>query len=299
MTALSEIIQKETQDGRAIVQFLLSAMQGEFNDFKPCHQLDAARQLIKFGFDPARSYLDAHNGIQGPAPKIATIRAAEEPQQEIHPELAKIIREETQDGKTTVHFLIDVMEGTLNNFKPHHRISAAKELLRLGFPTEAAAATSKAGRGKGKAQAEPVKEPTPEELEERRKKEEKARIRARHVEFSLHGRTYYNMYPYPCACEDRLHSCEGEKLKGEELKFLREVAPARNLYMDYEEEQADYKKRLAEYYEERNKHFPDNPFDVSIIKWRKPKFPGPKPPPSPALQRLLDMAAARKKSQGP
>ena len=282
MKDLSDIIKQETRDGRAIVQFLLSAMQGEFQDFKPCHQLDAARQLIKFGFDPARSFLDQHNSIKGPAPTAARI-AAQEPQHEIHPELARIIREETQDGKTAVCFLIDVMEGTIPNFKPHHRINAAKELLRLGFPTEP---TSSARKGaKAEAEAEPVL--TPEEIEAQRKKKEKARQRKEHVEFSLHGRIYYDMYPYPCVCEDRRHDCNGKELTGEALKEAAEHPPVRDIYFDYPEDQEEFKKRCADYFARRNAIQPDDQFDFSKLKWRKirepqhgdpPHMPQPRPP---------------------
>ena len=51
----------------------------------------------------------------------------------LHQELAALIREETDNGRTTVRFLVDVMQGTIPDFKPHHRLSAAKELLRRGF----------------------------------------------------------------------------------------------------------------------------------------------------------------------
>ena len=48
-------------------------------------------------------------------------------------ELADIIKLETSDGRDAVRFLVDVMQGNLGDFKPHHRIAAAKELLRRGF----------------------------------------------------------------------------------------------------------------------------------------------------------------------
>ena len=48
-------------------------------------------------------------------------------------ELAALVREETQDGRATVRFLVDLMQGSLEGFKPQHRLGAAKELLRRGF----------------------------------------------------------------------------------------------------------------------------------------------------------------------
>ena len=49
------------------------------------------------------------------------------------PTLAEIVREETSNGRDVVRFLVDVMHGNLDGFKPCHRIAAAKELLRRGF----------------------------------------------------------------------------------------------------------------------------------------------------------------------
>lgn len=45
--------------------------------------------------------------------------------------------EETQNGRIAVRFLVEVMLGERPEFKPHHRINSARELLRLGFPTHA------------------------------------------------------------------------------------------------------------------------------------------------------------------
>ena len=45
MSSLADIIAQETEDGRLIVQFLVSAMEGELTDFQPCHRIDAARLL--------------------------------------------------------------------------------------------------------------------------------------------------------------------------------------------------------------------------------------------------------------
>ena len=47
--------------------------------------------------------------------------------------IADIIKLETSDGRDAVRFLVDVMQGNLQDFKPHHRLAAAKELLRRGF----------------------------------------------------------------------------------------------------------------------------------------------------------------------
>ena len=48
-------------------------------------------------------------------------------------DLAEIVRQETDDGRVAIRFLVDVMQGGLPGFKPHHRLAAARELLRRGF----------------------------------------------------------------------------------------------------------------------------------------------------------------------
>ena len=44
-----------------------------------------------------------------------------------------IVREETDDGRAAVRFLIEAMQGQLPDFKPCHHLSAAKELRQRGF----------------------------------------------------------------------------------------------------------------------------------------------------------------------
>ena len=51
----------------------------------------------------------------------------------LNPDLALFIRAETDGGRQAVRFLVDVMLGFMPGFGPHHRIDAAKELLRRGF----------------------------------------------------------------------------------------------------------------------------------------------------------------------
>ena len=125
---LADIVREETNDGRLVVRFLIEVMQGQIDDSKPCHRLDAARQLLNLGFS------DAHAVIQSVS-QSASVRAPSRAptNSRINQELADIIKLETSDGRDAVRFLVDVMQGNLGDFKPHHRIAAAKELLRRGF----------------------------------------------------------------------------------------------------------------------------------------------------------------------
>ncbi len=49
--------------------------------------------------------------------------------------LARIVAEETSDGRRIVQFFIQVADGRLDSegFKPNHRIDAAKELVKIGL----------------------------------------------------------------------------------------------------------------------------------------------------------------------
>ena len=144
--SLADIVREETQDGRLIVRFLIDAMQGQLENSKPCHQLDAARQLLNLGFLQAQTFIDANTPAAQTQRNLRALRVLGVEITPLHQDLAAIIREETDNGRTTVRFLVDVMQGNLQDFKPHHRLSAAKELLRRGFdnpdPSDAGASAA-------------------------------------------------------------------------------------------------------------------------------------------------------------
>ncbi len=139
ISSIQSTVREETEDGRLIVQFLVMAMQDEIRDVKPCHRLDAARQLIKLGFEEAKELAKL------PATSPQRIQPADQPQPKadaptdtidtngLNPDLARFIRAETDGGRRAVRFLVDIMLGYLPWFKPHHRRDAPKELPRRGF----------------------------------------------------------------------------------------------------------------------------------------------------------------------
>ena len=126
---LANIIQDRTNDGITIVEFLIAVMRAELDGFKPCHRLDAAKLLVKYERDEAFDFtLD-----NPPEPSRRRSGSGSSSETEFDKALAKVIRESTDDGRSVCRFLINVMEGELSAFKPHHRISAARELLSRGF----------------------------------------------------------------------------------------------------------------------------------------------------------------------
>ena len=127
-TPLADIVREVTDDGRLIVQFLFDMMQGKIEESTPWHQLEASRQLAKLGFKEAQTVIQSASRsarVHAPSPTPGNSG----PNQE----LADIIKLETSDGRDAVRFLVDVMQGNLDDFKPCHRLAAAKELLRRGF----------------------------------------------------------------------------------------------------------------------------------------------------------------------
>ena len=169
--ALADIVREETQDGRLIVRFLVSTMQGNLEGAKPSHRLGAAGSSSASASTPPRA-----SSTPAPAPpalapasaslrlRAAVLRASATPQQ-----LADLIRQETDNGRDAVRFLVDVMQGSLTDFKPHHRLAAARELLRRGFdpaPTEPQPAsrhepTGSAGVSPASLQPAPDADPAP------------------------------------------------------------------------------------------------------------------------------------------
>ena len=146
-TKLQQNIVSLTKDGHAIAQFLFNTMQGETPGVKVCHRMDAAKHLIKFGFNEANSVRP--EPVEGPAEEQHRPTVNSELKTENSPvthldilnyQIAHLIRHETAEGHTLVNFLIHTMSGRDRPFtprkfciKPADRMAAARELLRRGF----------------------------------------------------------------------------------------------------------------------------------------------------------------------
>ena len=137
-------IQRLTGDGEIIAQFLVDTLQGYTRNATVSHRLKSAEWLTAFG------RLIPESAI----PKSATIRPRpkSEPKpdkrdkldkkpkvtekQILHFDIARLIKQETNDGETIIEFLIRVIskiEETGENFTPAVRMRAARELLVRGF----------------------------------------------------------------------------------------------------------------------------------------------------------------------
>ena len=143
---IAQRIQAKTDNGDLIIDFLIEVMQGqpstqhgdEHPDFRMCHRLDAARLLTKYGCSCKSAVVERDEAIDfivdnAPEPSGLSTSSASSDDSTFDIALAKKIRQSTDDGATVCRFLINVMDGDLKAFKPHHRITAARELLSRGF----------------------------------------------------------------------------------------------------------------------------------------------------------------------
>ena len=136
---LAKIVAEETDGGRRIVKFFVQVAEGERDDegFQSCHRMDAAKELVKIGLTEFSDYIRANSKPRKPRAAGTT-----RPDTDLSPEirqareqLAAYARELTQDGRTVIRMYAEIMDGLKNDegFKPHHRIAAARELIRRGF----------------------------------------------------------------------------------------------------------------------------------------------------------------------
>ena len=57
---IAEIVRQKTDDGARIIDFFLDVMEGRVEDAKLCHRIDAAKQLVKYGYKKAADFIAEH-----------------------------------------------------------------------------------------------------------------------------------------------------------------------------------------------------------------------------------------------
>jgi len=137
-------IQRLTGDGEIVAQFLVDTLQGNTRDATVGHRIKSAEWLAMFGRLIPESAIPKYATIR-PRPKSEPKRAKRDKldkkpkvteKQILHFDIARLIKQETNDGETIIEFLIRVIskiEETGENFTPAVRMRAAKELLIRGF----------------------------------------------------------------------------------------------------------------------------------------------------------------------
>ena len=147
-TKLQQNIIDRTREGDTIAAFLVSTMQGETPGVKVNHRMDAAKQLIKYGFTdincdnipPLPQGEGRGEGDEKSPSSAPSVSAPVTHLDILNYEIAHLIRHGTAEGHTIVNFLVDIMTGRDRPFtpkkfriKPADRMAAARELLRRGF----------------------------------------------------------------------------------------------------------------------------------------------------------------------
>ena len=157
--SVQRVVLDETQGGRRIVRSVVTIMEGDAPGSTPWHQLEAAKLLLKLGFEDARATLGSihKQGRKTPPASQSVIPAqagiqgwsgapgeGDSQQSHINPEQVKLnkklvrqIRVDTGDGTSMVKFLIDVVEGNEPDARVRDRLEAAKVLLHLCFDNPA------------------------------------------------------------------------------------------------------------------------------------------------------------------
>ena len=143
---LRDIVRRETDDGAKIVRFLVKAMDGEFPNYEPDHELEAAKILAQLGSDEAAEFVRSYGqrrrrtaspkGERTSTKKLASDYGQPDPYLVIEPvvsDIARFIRDETSSGRTIVRRLIQIMETCEDPYKPDHNLAAARELLNRGW----------------------------------------------------------------------------------------------------------------------------------------------------------------------
>ena len=171
---LAQIVAEETDGGRTVVRFFVQVADGELDHqgFKPNHRMDAARELVKVGLTEFEDYIRANHAVTLRRAPRARRETPDPEMEQARQELAQYARELTDGGRTVIRLYADVMNGLLDDegFKPHHRIAAARELLKRGFDYECDHATStvvpaKAGTQKSPGPVTPEVRPEPDSTE--------------------------------------------------------------------------------------------------------------------------------------
>ena len=150
--ALQQKIQKRTNNGDLIVNFLADTVEGKYTDAKYHHKLEAAKLLNRYGLaDTTRHSREGGNPEgQGGNPEgqggetgnseLNTHNSPVTHLDILNYEIAHLIRTETGEGHTIVEFLGHVMTVRDKPFTPKKlrirhtdRMAAAREIIRRGF----------------------------------------------------------------------------------------------------------------------------------------------------------------------
>ena len=136
----AEYVREITGDGDSIVECLISIMEDD--DAKPYEKLDAQLVLDSIGYGRlAVEQADAADAPPQPddpePPRVANPRRPRRPVFTLSEEnlfhLPALVREKTDNGRKMADFLNAAINGELPDFKPRHRIRAARQLTARAY----------------------------------------------------------------------------------------------------------------------------------------------------------------------
>ncbi len=138
-----------TNDGKEVANFLYATMHGQNPNAKFHHQMEAAKHLTKLalhttpspstgeGWDGGENHQTADNAEPQDENPVHPVKSAPVTDLDIiNYKVARLIREETNDGYFIAEFLSRVMHGTAGQGRPiseADRIRAATELMNRGL----------------------------------------------------------------------------------------------------------------------------------------------------------------------
>ncbi len=146
---VARYIRERTDNGETLVHTLCHIMEGgDYNPdpftgypkptVKPRERLAAAKELLRRAFGEYRTpransvRLESMNLSPMNLPKDKKLEFEHDP---LNTDLAKLVRDKTNDGIDTAELLIDIAENTVSEdeWQPGLRLSAAKELLHRAY----------------------------------------------------------------------------------------------------------------------------------------------------------------------
>ena len=146
-------IQQITHDGKTLVDFLADNVQGNTQHATVSHRLRSVEWLAALGGFIPESAIPKYASVR-PRPKSETKKGKRDKvdkqdkkpkvtgKQILHFDIARIIKQETQDGKTAIDFLARVatkgeIPNSCENFTVAARMHATRELRIRGFGNSA------------------------------------------------------------------------------------------------------------------------------------------------------------------
>ncbi len=139
---IEQYTRQATNDGKIIVDFLVDNIQGSAPHVTVNHKFKSVEWLAKLGgFIPETAVSPSNNKNLAPA-RLCDNKSDSKPpvteKQILHFEIARLIKQETQDGKTAIDFLTRVVAKgerpkSGENFTVAARMRATRELLIRGF----------------------------------------------------------------------------------------------------------------------------------------------------------------------